>query len=63
METFMKAKRMLLLAVLVIAAGASPVLAGPPLPGVPEIDPGSMMSALTLLIGGALMLTDRFRRK
>lgn len=29
----------------------------------PEIDPGSMSSALALLTGGALMLTDRLRRK
>jgi hypothetical protein len=59
----MKAKRMLMLALLVIAAGAGPVLAGGPLPNAPEIDPGSMMSALTLLAGGTLLLTDRFRRK
>ena len=30
--------------------------------GVPEIDAGSMMSALTLLAGGVLMITDKFRR-
>ena len=30
---------------------------------VPEIDPGSMSSALTLLAGGALILTERLRRK
>jgi len=29
----------------------------------PEIDPGAATSALTLLIGGALVLTDRVRRK
>ena len=29
----------------------------------PEIDPGSMASALTLLTGGLLTLTDRLRRK
>jgi hypothetical protein len=28
----------------------------------PEIDPGSMASALTLLCGGVLMVTDKFRR-
>jgi hypothetical protein len=28
----------------------------------PEIDPGSMLSALTLLTGGVLMITDKFRR-
>jgi hypothetical protein len=31
--------------------------------GVPEIDPGTASSALTLLVGGLLLLTDRFRRK
>lgn len=31
--------------------------------GVPEIDPGSMVSALTLLTGGVLILTGRVRRK
>ena len=29
----------------------------------PEIDPGSMASALTLLTGGVLMLTERKRRR
>jgi hypothetical protein len=31
--------------------------------GVPEIDAGSMISALTLLTGGVLMLSDKFRSK
>jgi hypothetical protein len=31
-------------------------------PPVPEIDPGSMAGALTLLVGGFLALTDRVRR-
>jgi hypothetical protein len=31
--------------------------------GTPEIDPGSASSALTLLIGGALLLKGRFVRK
>jgi hypothetical protein len=31
--------------------------------GVPEIDAGSMISALTLLTGGVLMITDKFRSK
>jgi hypothetical protein len=30
--------------------------------GVPEIDAGSMISALTLLTGGVLMITDKFRK-
>jgi len=31
--------------------------------GVPEIDPGALAGALGLLLSGALVLTDRFRRK
>ncbi len=31
--------------------------------GVPEIDAGSMISALTLLTGGVLMISDKFRSK
>jgi hypothetical protein len=30
---------------------------------VPEIDPGSAGSALTLLVGGLLIVKDRLRRK
>src|SRR5579871_4641012 len=29
---------------------------------VPEVDPGSLSSAVVLLVGGALILADRFRR-
>ncbi len=48
---------------LVLAAVASPVWADPPLRcNVPEIDPGALTSAVTLLVGGALVLADRFRR-
>jgi len=32
-------------------------------PGVPEIDPGSAASALTVLFGGVMMLFDRRRRQ
>ena len=36
----------------------------PPPPGkVPEIDPGAMGGAITLLSGGVLVLTNRLRRK
>jgi hypothetical protein len=36
----------------------------PPPPGqVPEIDPGAMGGAITLLSGGVLLLTNRLRRK
>jgi hypothetical protein len=31
---------------------------GPPI-GVPEIDPGSMLGGLTLLVGGTFILADR----
>ncbi|MBV8311320.1 MAG: hypothetical protein JO344_13135 [Planctomycetaceae bacterium] len=31
--------------------------------GSPEIDPGALSGALTLLASGTLILTDRFRRK
>lgn len=30
--------------------------------GAPEIDPSSIGSAIALVMGGAAMLTDRFRR-
>ena len=40
--------------VLVFAALAGTVYAGP---NIPEIDPGSMASALSLLLGGLLLLT------
>ncbi|GAC1334279.1 MAG: hypothetical protein NVSMB14_01340 [Isosphaeraceae bacterium] len=45
---------------LIVGAMAGQALAAPPLG--PEIDPGSMGSALTLLIGGVMALTN-FRRK
>ena len=52
---------------LALSVGAGVVLAGgPPPPGAPltspEIDPGSMASALTLLVGGVLLVKSRFRR-
>jgi hypothetical protein len=52
---------------LVLAASAGVAWAGgpPPLQGqsVPEINPGSAVTALGLLVGGVLMVTDRLRRK
>jgi hypothetical protein len=42
-------------------AGALPPNVSPA--SVPEIDPGSILSAVTLLCGGFLMLTDRRRAK
>ncbi len=47
---------------LVVAACATSAQAGGSLPA-PEIDPGSLASALTLLTGGFLLVTDRLRRK
>ena len=46
---------------LVFLACASPALAGPPV--VPEIDPGSAVSGLTLLAGAMLLLADELRMK
>ncbi len=34
-----------------------------PIPGVPEIDPGSILSAVALLGGGLMVATDRCRAK
>ncbi len=49
---------------LVLAATATVASAGAPLPpAVPEIDPGSILSAVTLLSGGVMILTDRRRAK
>ena len=45
---------------LIVGSMAGQAQATPPLG--PEIDPGSMGSALTLLIGGVMALTN-FRRK
>jgi hypothetical protein len=49
------------LGVIVVALAGAPKIAKADL-GTPEIDPGSMAGALTLLVGGALALTDRIRR-
>ena len=32
-------------------------------PSVPELDPGSSASGLALLIGGAVLLLERYRRR
>lgn len=48
---------------LLLAAVAGTASAAPPDDGyVPEIALGSMAGALTLLVGGVLMLTDRRRK-
>ena len=41
------------------SAGAGP----PPTPSVPEIDAGSVLSAITLLSGGMMIIADRRRAK
>lgn len=46
---------------LVLAGLASHALAGNHLP-VPEIDPGSLASAMVLLAGGVMVLRGRIRR-
>jgi hypothetical protein len=48
---------------LIVLGLATPVYAGAPLPGVPEVDPASLTGALALLSGGLLMITDRLGRK
>jgi hypothetical protein len=47
---------------LVFGTLASPAAATPPFP-TPEIDPSSITGALTLLVGGMLMLTAGRRRR
>ena len=47
---------------LVLSGLAATASAGAcPPPATPEIDPGSILSALTLLGGGVMVLTDRYR--
>ncbi len=48
---------------LVLTALASQAHAGATAPAVPEIDPGSILGAITLLSGGVMLLTDRRRAK
>ncbi|GIW88217.1 MAG: hypothetical protein KatS3mg108_2541 [Isosphaeraceae bacterium] len=45
---------------LIMAAIGSTAFAANP---IPEIDPGSMVSAMTLLTGGLLVFADRRRSK
>ena len=47
---------------LIFSAVAGSAMAFPGLPDVPEIDPSSMMSAMTLFVGGVLMLTGKRRK-
>jgi hypothetical protein len=50
------------LAVVFALSLAAPKAAVAAAPDTPEIDPGSMAGAMTLLVGGVLALTDRNRR-
>jgi len=47
---------------ILVLLGTSSAAWGLP-PPAPEIDPGSMVSALALLTGSMFVLTDRLRRK
>jgi len=47
---------------MVLTAMAASAHAGACPPPVPEIDPSSVLSAITLLSGGVMILTDRRRR-
>lgn len=49
--------------VLALGAAAYAQTGGPNDPRVPEIDAGSAASALTLVVGAALFLKDKFRTK
>ena len=46
----------------VLSAVSGPAYAGAKIQDVPEIDPGAAVSALTLLSGGLMVMTDRRRR-
>lgn len=59
MKTFTTIAARALGLALVLSAAAGTATAGF---DVPEIDPGSMGGALTLLVGGVMMLTGRARR-
>jgi hypothetical protein len=48
---------------LVFLAVASPALGQSVLTPVPEIDPGTAVSGITLLAGGVLLLADKFRMR
>lgn len=48
---------------LVMSAGAGSAFADAPIPAAaPEVDPGSLTSVMTLLVGGALSLAGRVRK-
>jgi hypothetical protein len=47
---------------LVLSAVSGLAVAATPLPDTPEIDPSSMMGAMTLFVGGALLLAGKCRK-
>ena len=51
------------LALVLLSTSGRAWAGGPPPFPTPEVDPGAMGSALALLAGGVLVLTDRLRRK
>jgi len=63
--TAFRAMRMVCgLALVMMACGGAALARGLQAPSpVPEIDPGSIKAALTLLGGGVLLMADRFRRR
>jgi hypothetical protein len=57
------ARQSLGLGLVVMACAGTALAGGGPPPDAPEIDAGGLVSALSLLTGGVLLLTDRFRRR
>jgi hypothetical protein len=51
-----------IMALMVVAVVAGMAQAGTPLPDVPEIDPNVASGALTLLVGGVMILAAKLRR-
>jgi hypothetical protein len=58
---FLSATGLAFIAIVAINAVAQAALPAKP-PENPEIDPGSMASALTLLAGAGMLLADKMRR-
>jgi hypothetical protein len=60
-RAFVLAAGLIVLVGMTLAAPKAAHATAPP-PDAPEIDPGSIAGAMTLLVGGVLVLTDRARR-
>jgi hypothetical protein len=58
-RSFSKLARILGACGLLWMAGISPAFAAP----VPEMDPGSAATGITLAVGAALLLAERYRRR